>query len=522
MQERLRLWKQKKAKEVSGINVSTTSNTNKAISIAEKAVPSSKDKKTLLECNDKDTASSSGYKDAAENMNPNCEDSKYMRSHSMSQFLSQKADLLSATWSSTSSLCKSDPARSTCTAVRGAGTGTSTGSDSGTSNASKRSSNRRKTLGSIHEIGSSVNPMSLPSDTAPILFGNRIGSNSSDSSSGKGKNSRERRASSGTSTSASGSAHTVALARHALPTKRGSSGSSSHSLQAKEKGKSTRRQSASTSTCAAPNKFTPERAPALTFMKVSSYVDVTASVDALAASEHALASSQALAADLATQLADSQLAVQQAQEAVVTALHLKATAEGKAERCWNEVAAQFFINSVNEQRIQEMEIKMSHDRMNQNEDEREIKRKHKIQLKQVLEEKSEFEERAGTMIEELNEQMNSIQDMAMRRITELENDLLAKGNECAMRDNEADMLRSANMAMKLELSSALNQVRMLQKSTMSKTQALARTHGGNMDENSDSQYSYGTNGTEVTSEQNNYGDNDDDDEDEGDDGNETE
>jgi len=402
MQERLRLWKLKKAKEGTGAHDNTTSNTTKASYVVENMAPLSKEEKKLVECNDQDTASASGYEGAVENSNPNCKDGQYTRSHSMSYSLGQKSDLFGSIESSSSGLCKSGP--TTAFAARpGAGTRTST---------ANKGSSRRKTLGSIHEIVPTVKPTPPPPGAA-------LASNSS-----KGKKAAgERRASSDASAPAACSANS--LAHYALPVNRvhsagnssstGNSTGNSNSSKCSKEGSTRSKRRKSAGACTAPWKPAPEHAHASTEIGSGADVDAKATAEALAASECALRAAQILAEGLATQLSDTQRALQRAQEAEKAALLSRVAAEEKAERCWNEVSAQFFINSVNEQRLEEMEVKMSHDRMNQNEDGREAKRKHKIQIKKLLEEKTEFEEQAGTMIGELNEQMNSIQGMCRLR-----------------------------------------------------------------------------------------------------------
>ena len=149
--------------------------------------------------------------------------------------------------------------------------------------------------------------------------------------------------------------------------------------------------------------------------------------------------------ELTFQLEEMRSALQVSQHAHAAALVLQAATEKKVESCWEEVQAQVFLNNIQQQKIDELEIKMSHDLMNRNEDGRERSRKHKTQLKQVMQEKAEFEDRANQMIEELTQQMNSIQSLAMQRIMELENALMEKSNELETAQSEVRTLRAMSM-----------------------------------------------------------------------------
>jgi len=542
MQERLQLWKSKKAKKEAASATDTThSSAAKASAILTKNIISNQKPKIPAGYNDLDTASGSGYDAEGENANPNWEGRKFMHPNSAGHLLEHKAGLLSSIESSGSSSYSS--CGPTSAATSGTGTGTGTGTGAGTNKEIKKNSSRRKTLGVIQEIKSTVKQHASPDSAVPGGSSTYTNSNSSSCSS-KGR--KVRRASSGsssaaattTTTAAAVATHASAFAHYALPVSRGGSDGNGGKTQ---KDKALRRKSAST--CTTPQKLQPKHVSV--GVGVGAGVGAThVGIEALAASEFALQSSQARAEMLEAQLSDVQQALQHAQEAETAALLLQAAAEEKTKRCWDEVSAQFFINSVNEQKIEEMEIKLSHERMNCNEDGREVRRKHKTQLKQILEEKMQFEERTDTMIKELNEQMNSIQDMAMQRITQLENDLLTKSDECAAHEDAANILRSSSTAMKLELTAAAAQIRTLQIAvTQAKAQAQRYEYEcveSESDRDSDrlsrgngERDSVGTSATELVSDKDDIDDDDGDDDDEdeeeeddedgeGGDGNETE
>ena len=75
-----------------------------------------------------------------------------------------------------------------------------------------------------------------------------------------------------------------------------------------------------------------------------------------------------------------------------------------------------FMSSLQEQRIEELELQLSRDRLDKNEELREKSRKHKQIIKKLTQDRSAYEERADQMIKQMNEQMGQLQHMAMARI----------------------------------------------------------------------------------------------------------
>lgn len=75
-----------------------------------------------------------------------------------------------------------------------------------------------------------------------------------------------------------------------------------------------------------------------------------------------------------------------------------------------------FMCSLQEQRIMELEVKQSSDRMDMNEALSQKSRKHRAAVKKLQQERAAYEERADSMIAQMTEQMTQLQKMAMARI----------------------------------------------------------------------------------------------------------
>lgn len=89
-----------------------------------------------------------------------------------------------------------------------------------------------------------------------------------------------------------------------------------------------------------------------------------------------------------------------------------------------EINSLNFLNSIQQQKIEELEQEISKDRLEQNENMANKMKKHKQELKKIMQEKQEYEDRANVMIQQMTEQMTMLQTMAMSRIEELEKSLL--------------------------------------------------------------------------------------------------
>lgn len=81
-----------------------------------------------------------------------------------------------------------------------------------------------------------------------------------------------------------------------------------------------------------------------------------------------------------------------------------------------DLHAMLFLNSVLEQKINELEQTISQDRLEQNENGANRGKKHKLELKRLALDRANYEERANQMIAEMGEQMALLQSMAMGRI----------------------------------------------------------------------------------------------------------
>jgi hypothetical protein len=81
-----------------------------------------------------------------------------------------------------------------------------------------------------------------------------------------------------------------------------------------------------------------------------------------------------------------------------------------------DLHAMLFLNSVLEQKINELEQTISQDRLEQYENGANRVKKHKLELKRLALDRANYEERANQMIAEMGEQMALLQTMCMGRI----------------------------------------------------------------------------------------------------------
>lgn len=98
--------------------------------------------------------------------------------------------------------------------------------------------------------------------------------------------------------------------------------------------------------------------------------------------------------------------------------------EARCDLAREDVEAMAFANSINEQRIGELELLITKSRMNQNEHNNKRNRKYKEEYERLDKDKVEYEQRANAMISQLQTQMCSLQESAMSRIETLEKDLM--------------------------------------------------------------------------------------------------
>ena len=103
--------------------------------------------------------------------------------------------------------------------------------------------------------------------------------------------------------------------------------------------------------------------------------------------------------------------------------------ETKARAFYEEVQSQAFLNSVLEQKNDELQCQISSDRLDRNEHLQSKTKKLKAEIQRLTEEKKLYEERANEMCKEMSEQMSLLQSTAMARIESLESDLLQERKE---------------------------------------------------------------------------------------------
>lgn len=75
-----------------------------------------------------------------------------------------------------------------------------------------------------------------------------------------------------------------------------------------------------------------------------------------------------------------------------------------------------FMSSLLDQKVEELEQQLSSERMNHNETMNQKSRKHKNVIKKMNQDRNDYETRADSMIQQMNEQMLQLQNMAMGRI----------------------------------------------------------------------------------------------------------
>ena len=90
--------------------------------------------------------------------------------------------------------------------------------------------------------------------------------------------------------------------------------------------------------------------------------------------------------------------------------------EMKAKFLQEELQAMTVLNSILEQRVNELEQTISQDRLDANESASNRGKKHKSELKRLANERSSYEDRANQMVTQMGEQMALLQSMAMGRI----------------------------------------------------------------------------------------------------------
>lgn len=119
---------------------------------------------------------------------------------------------------------------------------------------------------------------------------------------------------------------------------------------------------------------------------------------------------------LKQELIRSKMEANQALECANLALERQREAETRCEMSTDDIHALRFENSILHQKMEEMDEKCSQYRMDQNERIARKDRKQKADMKRLMTEKSEYEDRANKMIQQLNDQLMNLQQLAMQRI----------------------------------------------------------------------------------------------------------
>lgn len=104
----------------------------------------------------------------------------------------------------------------------------------------------------------------------------------------------------------------------------------------------------------------------------------------------------------------------------------KMVLENERDFALEEVNTRNFMISLEEQRSSELEQTISQNRLDHNEKLSRRAKKHKTTVRKLQQEKNEYEEKADQMVQQMTDQMTQLQAMAMKRIEQLEKDLIAQ------------------------------------------------------------------------------------------------
>ena len=126
--------------------------------------------------------------------------------------------------------------------------------------------------------------------------------------------------------------------------------------------------------------------------------------------------------------------------------------EARARALYDEVQSQAFLNSVLEQKNDELQCQISSDRLERNEQLQSKTKKLKAEIQKLTEEKKNYEERANDMCKEMGEQMSLLQSTAMARIESLEAELLQERREKEEIEVKLRLTKQADMMKSLKRS----------------------------------------------------------------------
>lgn len=110
-------------------------------------------------------------------------------------------------------------------------------------------------------------------------------------------------------------------------------------------------------------------------------------------------------------------------------------ADERAILSLEDVHAHRFLNSLLEQKLEELENSLQSESMNLDEKRSECK-KHKNEVKRLMAEREEVQERASGMISQMSEQMAQLQAYAMERIGQLEEELMEEQTRAGALESE--------------------------------------------------------------------------------------
>eukprot|EP01036_Dinobryon_divergens_P025197 gene25197-33723_t len=150
----------------------------------------------------------------------------------------------------------------------------------------------------------------------------------------------------------------------------------------------------------------------------------------------ALSEAESLGKDvvaLKSNLSKKELQLSQCTQMLKNSFLRQAEVEDRASMLLEELHVFKFLNSIQEQKINELEQTISTNRMEHNESMSSKTRKHKAIVKKLTFERSEHEARTNAMISQLNEQMSLLQKMAMERMEVLEKDLMMERHKSAQK-----------------------------------------------------------------------------------------
>mmetsp|Transcript_1191 Transcript_1191/g.1934 ORF Transcript_1191/g.1934 Transcript_1191/m.1934 type:complete len:373 (-) Transcript_1191:134-1252(-) len=190
--------------------------------------------------------------------------------------------------------------------------------------------------------------------------------------------------------------------------------------------------------------FSPENTPVRCKKLKSEYTDNRAQYDAATPDEETINLRRRLT-ELEEQNMSLHGALTQTQKAMSQSLE-------SAKMSLEENQSWAFMNDILCQRVAELESTLNLNRMHTSEKEYNKTAKHKEEIKKLKSKNEEYESRANAMVEEMSARMSQLQEYAMKRIEQLESELLVE-------KHKSETLEETVRRLQMQLSSTTAEVR---------------------------------------------------------------